>query len=54
MYFADEGDANERDPLLNRIEHIKRRQTLISSTDEGAHRLDIRLQGDAETVFLDI
>ncbi|WP_321364286.1 protocatechuate 3,4-dioxygenase subunit alpha [uncultured Celeribacter sp.] len=53
IYFEDEDNAN--DPLLNRIEQRPRVDTLIAKkTGEGKYRFDIRLQGDRETVFLDI
>ena len=58
MYFADEEEANAKDPVLNLIEHADRRPTLIASreTRDGkpVYRFDIRLQGEGETVFLDI
>lgn len=56
MYFGDEEAANAADPLLNRIESPARRRTLIAPRDPGAprYRFDIRLQGEDETVFLDI
>ena len=58
MYFDDESEANEADPVLNLIEHIERRRTLLArrETRDGApvYRFDIRLQGDGETVFLDV
>ncbi|HEX3349177.1 MAG TPA: protocatechuate 3,4-dioxygenase subunit alpha [Acetobacteraceae bacterium] len=53
-YFA--GDPlNDNDPLLASIEDPHRRGTLIAAAD-GAQtwRLDIRLQGDGETVFIEI
>ncbi|MBW6418312.1 protocatechuate 3,4-dioxygenase subunit alpha [Celeribacter sp. PS-C1] len=53
IYFDDEDNAN--DPLLNRIEQRPRVDTLIAKkTGEGKYRFDIRLQGERETVFLDI
>ncbi|MBV1867179.1 MAG: protocatechuate 3,4-dioxygenase subunit alpha [Marinosulfonomonas sp.] len=53
IYFEDEDNTN--DPLLNRIEQRDRVQTLIAKkTGEGEYRFDIRLQGDGETVFLDM
>ena len=53
IYFEDEDNAN--DPLLNRIEQRPRVDTLIAKkTSEGVYRFDICLQGDGETVFLDI
>ena len=53
IYFDDED--NSADPLLNRIEQAPRRDTLIAQgTGAGAYRFDIRLQGEGETVFLDL
>lgn len=53
IYFEDED--NSADPLLSRIEQRNRVDTLIAKkTGAGEYRFDIRLQGDAETVFLDI
>lgn len=58
MYFADESAANAADPLLRLIEQDSRRQTLIAPREgrDGTivYRFDIRLQGDRETVFLDV
>ena len=54
LYFADEAAANAADPLLNRIEHLPHRQTLIASREGDTYRFDIHLQGELETVFLDI
>lgn len=54
IYFADEDEANLNDPVLNLIEQQDRRQTLIASKDGAGYRLDIRLQGDDETVFFDV
>lgn len=51
-YFADEA-ANATDPLLRRIE-ADRRGTLVAAVDgPRSYRLDLRLQGPGETVFLD-
>ncbi len=53
IYFPDED--NSADPLLSRIEQQPRAETLIAKPDgEGQYRFDIRLQGDGETVFLDL
>lgn len=53
IYFEDEDNAN--DPLLNRIEQRPRVNTLIAKkTGDSKYRFDIRLQGEGETVFLDI
>jgi protocatechuate 3,4-dioxygenase alpha subunit len=58
MYFADEAEANARDPVINLIELEVRRKTLIAEREERdgqiVYRFDIRLQGDDETVFFDI
>ncbi|PJN95298.1 protocatechuate 3,4-dioxygenase subunit alpha [Amaricoccus sp. HAR-UPW-R2A-40] len=58
MYFADETDANAADPVLNLIEQENRRPTLIARREERdgrpVYRFDIRLQGENETVFLDV
>jgi protocatechuate 3,4-dioxygenase alpha subunit len=52
-YFA--GDArNESDPLLSAIADPARRATLIAKPEGAVWRMDIRLQGDGETVFLDV
>ena len=53
-YFA--GDPrNDADPLLGAIDDPVRRQTLIAEPVGGkAWRLDIRLQGENETVFLEV
>jgi protocatechuate 3,4-dioxygenase alpha subunit len=53
IYFEDED--NDDDPLLSRIEQRPRAQTLIARrTGDGEYRFDIRLQGEGETVFLDL
>ncbi|RMD48306.1 MAG: protocatechuate 3,4-dioxygenase subunit alpha [Alphaproteobacteria bacterium] len=55
MYFADEEAANAEDPLLARIEHRPRVETLLARPEgEGQWRFDIHLQGPRETVFLDM
>jgi len=55
MYFADEAVANDADPVLARIEPPDRRATLIAPASSlGVYTFDIRLQGDNETVFLDV
>ncbi len=53
LYFEDED--NSADPLLRRIEQRQRVQTLVAKkTGPGQYRFDIHLQGDNETVFLDL
>lgn len=58
LYFDDEAAANATDFLLNRIPDPRRRATLIATRQTGDgpthYRLDIRLQGEGETVFLDM
>jgi protocatechuate 3,4-dioxygenase alpha subunit len=55
MYFEDEKSANAADPLLARIEHRQRVETLIANQEsEAVFRFDIHLQGDHETVFFDM
>ena len=53
MYFDDED--NSADPVLGLVEQENRRRTLIAQrTASGVYRFDIRLQGEGETVFLDV
>ena len=60
MYFSDEAEANAADPVLARIEQAHRRETLIARREEDeddhavTYRFDIHLQGERETVFLDV
>lgn len=54
LYFAGE-PLNETDPVLSLIEDDARRRTLIARhTTAGAWHLNIALQGDNETVFMEI
>jgi len=57
IYFSDETAANENDPVLGAVD-TARRGSLIARRDEtpggAVYRLDIHMQGDAETVFFDI
>ena len=48
--FADEEAANGGDAVLRGLPDEDRRTLLATPTDDG-YRLDIRLQGDDETVF---
>ena len=56
LYFADEAEANREDAVLALVDE-SRRPTLIAAREETAsgpvYRLDIVLQGEAETVFFD-
>ena len=57
IYFADEAEANARDPVLSGVP-AERRQTLIAAREETPdgplYRLDIHMQGARETVFFDL
>ncbi len=53
IYFEDEADANETDPILALMEDPACRATLIASRSGDGYRFDIRMQGDDETVFFD-
>lgn len=54
IYFDDEPDANEADPILAAVP-AQRRETLIARAEGGSgYRFDIRLQGEGETVFFAI
>jgi protocatechuate 3,4-dioxygenase alpha subunit len=53
MYFEDEDNGS--DPVMALIEQVDRRQTLLArKLVPGHYRFDIRLQGEGETVFLDV
>lgn len=54
MYFPEEAEANAVDPLLARIEHRHRVATLVATGAAPNYVFDIHLQGEKETVFLDI
>ena len=54
VYFDGEA-LNETDPLLMSIDDRARRGTLVAKPEgSSVWRMDIRLQGDRETVFLDV
>ena len=57
LYFSDETDANDIDPVLSSVGE-KRRVTLIAkrkNTKDGpVYRFDVKLGGDGETVFFDV
>jgi protocatechuate 3,4-dioxygenase alpha subunit len=50
IYFGDEPEANDADPLLSALDP-ERRATLVATPEDGGYRFDIHLQGDHETVF---
>ena len=53
IYFADEAEANAADPALSRVP-AQRRHTLLAQPTEDGYALDIRIQGEHETVFFTI
>ena len=57
LYFADQAEANARDPVLARVAE-PRRHTLLAHPEyhDGppSYRFDVFLQGPDETVFLDV
>jgi protocatechuate 3,4-dioxygenase, alpha subunit len=52
IYFGGEA-ANDSDPVLALVP-ADRRASLIAARDGAVYRLDLRLQGDDETVFFDV
>ncbi|MFD1505559.1 protocatechuate 3,4-dioxygenase subunit alpha [Georgenia yuyongxinii] len=62
VYFDDEAEANAADPILNNIEWVVRRDTLVAKRSEHdgevVYTFDVRLQdtpdGGIETVFFDV
>lgn len=53
VYFPDEPEANAADPLLGFLDEA-RRPTLLATDHGSGYRFDVHLQGDDETVFLDV
>jgi len=53
LYFAGEA-LNENDPLLSALDPARRGTLIAQPNERGEWTLDIRLQGEGETVFLDI
>lgn len=57
IYFDDEARANARDPVLATVP-AERRATLLARRDVQpggvVYHFDVRMQGDAETVFFDV
>ena len=50
LYFPDEDEANDADPVLSGLEESER-ATLVAQAEDGGLRFDIRLQGDGQTTF---
>jgi protocatechuate 3,4-dioxygenase alpha subunit len=53
VYFDDEPSANHTDPLLRSVADARRTTLVATSTDDG-YGFDVHIQGDQETVFLDV
>jgi len=51
LYFADEAERNAADPVLASVPEARRATLLAQPAAEDGYRLDIRLQGEDETVF---
>ncbi len=51
IYFADETEANDADPVLSDLPDDAARETLIARAADGGYRIDIHLQGPNETIF---
>ena len=57
LYFGDEAEANERDPVLALVEPDRRATLIAAPVGDAAvarYRFDVHLQGDRETVFFDV
>ena len=53
IYFADETEANDADPVLA-VVPVTRRATLLAAPSADGYSFDVRLQGEGETVFFDV
>jgi protocatechuate 3,4-dioxygenase alpha subunit len=51
LYFADEAERNAEDPILASVPEERRHTLIAEPAAEDGYRLDIRLQGEDETVF---
>ncbi len=54
IYFPDEEDANDHDPVLASVGDASLRASLVACEEDGAFRFDIHLQGEKQTVFFDV
>ncbi|MBV9798095.1 MAG: protocatechuate 3,4-dioxygenase subunit alpha [Solirubrobacterales bacterium] len=54
IYFADEPEANGRDPVLARVPSERRATLLAEPAPDGGYMFDIHLQGPDETVFFEL
>jgi protocatechuate 3,4-dioxygenase alpha subunit len=53
IYFPDEAEANESDPVLALVDP-DRRDLLVARAHDGVLRFDVHLQGERETPFFDV
>jgi protocatechuate 3,4-dioxygenase alpha subunit len=53
MYFPDEAEVNESDPVLA-VLPVADRALLVAEQEDGAVRFDIRMQGEQQTVFFSL
>jgi protocatechuate 3,4-dioxygenase alpha subunit len=53
IYFADEAAANAADPVLASVP-ADRRATLLAQPTADGYAIDLRIQGEAETVFFSV
>ena len=53
IYFADEGPANAADPVLASVP-AERRTTLLAQATADGYAIDLRIQGEGETVFFSV
>jgi protocatechuate 3,4-dioxygenase, alpha subunit len=51
IYFADEGERNAADPVLQSVPEERRATLLAEPVPEDGYRFDVHLQGKGETVF---
>ena len=54
IYFPDEAEANAADPLLSSLPPERAATLVAAASGDGELRFDIRLQGEGETVFLQV
>ena len=54
LYFGDEVEANAADPTLAAVGDDRRARLVADGDEAHGYWLDIRLQGDGESVFFEI
>jgi protocatechuate 3,4-dioxygenase, alpha subunit len=54
VYFPDEAEANEADPVLSSVEDQAQRSALVATAENGGLRFDIHLQGESQTAFFGV